>query len=118
MPSPLFRGRRARVEATCDRWLVLSAKHGVVLPATVLAPYNEPLRGKPRSEKREWSGWALRQLDALGLDYSATIFDVHAGADYWSFGLADGLRFRGALVEIPTEHLDQGKQRAFYARRW
>jgi hypothetical protein len=41
--SPLFRGRRAWVERTCDRWFILSAKHGLVEPDRVLAPYDEIL---------------------------------------------------------------------------
>lgn len=43
MPSALFRGRRAYVERTCDRWFVLSAKYGLVESETVVAPYDQTL---------------------------------------------------------------------------
>jgi hypothetical protein len=42
--SPLFRRRRAWVERTCDRWFILSAKHGLVEPGRVLAPTTKPSR--------------------------------------------------------------------------
>lgn len=36
--SPLFKKASAYAEATCDRWYVLSAKHGLVHPDAVLEP--------------------------------------------------------------------------------
>jgi hypothetical protein len=47
--SAVFVGRRAWVEQSCDRWFILSAKHGLVDPEQVLEPYDESLVGKPRS---------------------------------------------------------------------
>lgn len=38
--SQLFRKAAAYAEATCDVWYILSAKHGLVRPDTVLEPYN------------------------------------------------------------------------------
>lgn len=38
--SPLFVGRRRWVEATCDRWFIPSAKHGLVDPAAILEPHD------------------------------------------------------------------------------
>jgi hypothetical protein len=43
------------------------------------------------------------------------VFEIHAGADYRDFGLADGLLQRGAVVTVPTLGLSQGRQLAFYA---
>jgi hypothetical protein len=63
-------GRRAWVERTCDRWFILSAKHGLVEPGRVLAPYDETLTDLPRAGRR--SGyWTLRstwtgRLGSLG----------------------------------------------------
>lgn len=113
--SMLFRGRRAFVEATCDRWFVLSAKHGVVAPGEVVEPYEATLNGKSAEAKRTWAASILRQLDEMGLDYAHTLFEIHAGAEYRNFGLIDGLEARGAPVEVPAEHLSQGQQLAFYA---
>lgn len=80
--SPLFRGRRDFVERTCDRWFVLSAKHGLVEPQQILEPYDETLAGRPSSELRAWAGRVVRELkDRLGPLREHT-FEVHAGAAY------------------------------------
>jgi hypothetical protein len=42
------------------------------------------------------------------------VFEIHAGAEYREFGLLDGLRDRGCLVEIPTERMRIGEQLRFY----
>lgn len=41
--SPLFVKASAYAEATCQRWYVLSAKHGLVKPDQVLEPYDVAL---------------------------------------------------------------------------
>ncbi len=112
--STLFRGRRRFVEATCDRWFILSAKHGLVAPDEVLAPYEETLNDKSSSAKRQWAAAVLARLAKL-VDISGTVFEVHAGAEYRNYGLVDELRRRGAIIEIPAAHLSQGEQLAFYA---
>lgn len=114
--STLFRGRRAYVEASCDRWFVLSARHGLLSPGEVLEPYEETLAGKSAEAKHTWSASVLRQLNAIGLDPANTVFEIHAGAEYRNFGLVSELLRRGATVEIPAEHLGQGEQLAFYSR--
>ena len=113
--SALFRGRRAFVERSCQTWYVLSAEHGLVEPDRVLAPYDKTLSGASRDEKRQWSDWVLIQIDDLGFGVASTTFEIHAGAEYRDFGLVNGLERRGATVEVPTAHLSQGQQLAFYA---
>jgi hypothetical protein len=111
--SPLFRGRRSYVEGTCDRWFILSAKHGLVSPGKVLNPYEDSLNGKSAAAKREWATSVLAQLTAV-LEVGGTTFEIHAGSSYRNFGLVEELRHGGATVEIPAEHLSQGEQLAFY----
>jgi hypothetical protein len=113
--STLFRGRRAYVEATCDRWFVLSAKHGLVVPDEVLEPYEETLSHKSVVAKRDWAAGVIAQLTE-SVDIPGAVFEVHAGADYRNFGLVEALRDQRATVEIPTEHLGQGKQLRFYSQ--
>lgn len=112
--SPLFRGRRSYVEGTCDRWFILSAKHGLVSPDELLNPYEDCLNEKTAAAKRDWATSLLAQLTAV-LDLVGTTFEVHAGSSYRNFGLVEELRHRGATVEVPAEHLSQGGQLAFYA---
>jgi hypothetical protein len=113
--SPLFRSRRSYVEGTCDRWFILSAKHGLVPPDEVLNPYEDSLNEKSAAAKRDWATSVLTQLRAA-LGVGGTTFEIHAGSSYRNFGLVELLRQGGATVEIPAEHLSQGEQLAFYGQ--
>lgn len=114
--STLFAGRRRYVERTCDRWLVLSAKHGLLVSTALVEPYDETLKTKGRAERRRWSESVLEQLDAALGDLVGTTFEIHAGAEYRDHGLMAGLLARGAHVEVPVAGLRIGEQLAFYAR--
>lgn len=114
--SPLFQGRRRYVEATCDAWLILSAEHGVLDPKTVIAPYDRTLVGASDEARR---AWALRVLDDLRErfpDLGAHEFELHAGRDYWGFGLREGLKAAGARVTYPVAGMPFAEQVAFYER--
>lgn len=98
----LFRAARAYVEATCDEWAILSAKHGLVLPDQVLAPYEQrlPSRGEDQlawarrvneAIRRRWcaSGYVAGPPDEYGgrpVGWDPERLDVRfvvlAGADY------------------------------------
>jgi hypothetical protein len=76
----LFRACRAYVESTCDEWAILSAKHGLVLPDQVLAPYEQRLSG--RAEDR--LAWARRVNEAIRRRWCASGYvagqpDEHGG---------------------------------------
>lgn len=114
--SPLFRGRRRYVEATCGRWFVLSARHGLVRPDEVLTPYDETLTDRSTARRRAWATSVLESLDETVPDHRALTYEVHAGAAYRDYGLVEGLCRRDAAVEVPTMGLSQGEQLAFYAR--
>lgn len=113
--STLFQGRRAYVRTSCDRWLILSAKHGLLQPTDVIAPYDETLTTAPRDIRRAWSEGVLSALVAELGHLEGVTFEIHAGAAYRDFGLVDGLLAAGANVEIPAAGLTQGQQLAFYA---
>ena len=115
--SPLFRGRRAYVRTSCDRWLILSAKHGLVHPTEIIAPYDETLTTASTTARRAWSARVLAALAAELGDLEGVTFEIHAGAAYRDFGLVDGLRDARAQVEVPAAGLTQGQQLAFYAGR-
>lgn len=115
MPSTLFAGRRRYVERSCDRWFILSAKHGLVDPDDVLEPYDQTLNGASRSVKREWTRLVLSEIDKA-IEIDRTHFEMHAGNDYWGFGLVEGLEKRGATVTLPTTGMRIGAQLAFYAK--
>ena len=78
--SDLFKKSRAYVEATCDRWAILSAKHGLVMPNQVLEPYDVRLGAMPATERRVWALTTHTQLRAaFGPDAK---FVVLAGKRY------------------------------------
>ena len=59
--SPLFRADGARREKTCDDWLILSAKHGLVDKQEVLEPYDVTLKTAPTVERGRWSREVLNE---------------------------------------------------------
>lgn len=112
--SPLFHGQRQTVETSCDRWYILSAKHGLLDPETEVAPYEEALYGTSRHHKRSWSRRVLAELrEELG-DLDGMHFEVHAGQDYYAHGLVEGLRKAGATVGLPTQRLSMGQKLSYY----
>jgi hypothetical protein len=113
--SSLFRGARAAVEASCDRWFILSALHGLVAPETLLEPYEKTLTTASVAERREWADRVLGQVfQAFGRDLRPISFEIHAGRAYEGFGLTQGLRRAGAVVELPLDGLTQGRRLAWY----
>jgi hypothetical protein len=112
--SPLFVGRRTAVERTCDRWYILSAKHGLVAPTEILQPYDETLNKASRPQRERWSQEVLDALEGEFGNLGRVVFEAHAGTAYLDHGLAAGLEARGAVVERPTAGLLLGEQLAFY----
>jgi hypothetical protein len=113
--SALFRGRRAYVGRSCERWLVLSALHGAVRPDVVLEPYDVTLNDASRAERRAWASRVLGQLESELGSLRGLTFEIHAGANYTDWDLVEGLQKRGATVEQPLAGLSLGQQLAFYA---
>jgi hypothetical protein len=112
--SALFRGRRDQVERTCDRWFILSAKHGLIEPDAILEPYDETLKNASRDERRRWSRTVMEQIQRRVGEVRGVTFECHAGEDYLGWGLREGLESRGAEVRSPTRGLPLGRQLAFY----
>jgi hypothetical protein len=112
--SPLFAGRRATVERSCDAWFILSAMHGLVDPEQVLAPYDLALGDLSAAERRGWSRSVLGDLSSKLGDLVDHVFEIHAGAAYVEHGLIPGLREAGAEVEWPLAGLGLGEQLAWY----
>lgn len=111
--SPLWRGRRAYVEASGHPWMILSALHGLVDPEQVLAPYDLALTDVSAAKRREWG---VHVVDALGRrfgDLDGMTFEVHAGVAYRK-AIEPRLRDRGARVSVPLEGLSLGRQLRWY----
>ncbi|OBF56732.1 hypothetical protein A5756_10600 [Mycobacterium sp. 852002-53434_SCH5985345] len=115
--SALFRGRREYVERTCDAWYVLSAKYGLVEPGRILEPYEQTLKSVSRQARREWSRQVVSALRQRVGSLNGTVAEIHAGNEYRTYGLVDGLIAEGAQVEVPVAGLPLGKQLSFYKQR-
>lgn len=105
----LFRKASAYARATYDQWFILSAKHGLLLPAQWIEPYDLSLRDLPRNQRQAWAESVLDELETLGL--SEAIYCLHAG-DLYSEFLVSRLD-----VERPLVGLGIGKQLAWYRAR-
>lgn len=112
----LFAKSRAYVEALGGPWFILSAKHGLVHPDTVLEPYDQCLDAMTLVQQNEWAvdvaaslereGW---QDDEGGEDFPLIVF--LAGRAYRSF-LQNHLS-RLACVDAPMAGLGIGHQKAW-----
>jgi hypothetical protein len=113
--STLFAGRRRHVEASCDRWFILSALYGLVDPDQVIEPYDVTLTDQSEGDRRAWADSVITQLRRQLRTLHGVEFEIHAGAAYRDHGLVDGLGALGATVDLPTESLNFGQQLAFYS---
>jgi cytoplasmic iron level regulating protein YaaA (DUF328/UPF0246 family) len=110
----LFRKAAAYAEATCDRWYVLSAKHGLVHPETVIAPYDVKLGRSHFDPEKDapptWT-WRARVLDALKVEL-ADVPNPHlvvlAGETYRVI-----LHWSEWTSEVPMKGLGIGQQLAW-----
>ena len=99
--SPLFRGRRAALEASCVRWDLLSAQHGLVAPDQVLEHYDAVMAAAPVSERRPWAARVLAELcDRLGT--------LRTPIRTPRRSCVHRLRAAGATVELPVAGLGLG----------
>jgi hypothetical protein len=92
---------RAREHAVHSRlpWFVLSAKHGLLEPDDVVAPYDLQLGDSPTVYRSAWGEWVAAQLgERVTLD-GATV-EVHGGVDF-AQPLRQPLARRGAALELP-----------------
>lgn len=98
---------RAWVEREAAPWLILSAKHGVVHPDTVVAPYDETLNTMRVAARRDWADRVKLQMDEMLPDADDVV--VFAGRRYREF-LEEHLRVRFSSVQVPMEGLRIGQQ--------
>lgn len=79
--SPLFRAARAYVEATCQRWYILSARYGLLDPAAVIDPYDQVLTARGAAAWGEAVGGQLEKAVPFPAIENAELV-VLAGATY------------------------------------
>ena len=113
--SPLWRYRREYAERLAVPWFILSAKHGLLAPDTLIEPYDLALADLSPAERRAWSRHVLNQLRDVIADLERKTVEVHAGKLYVEYGLELKLRQAGAEVHRPLAHVPGiGSQIAWY----
>jgi len=108
--SALFKRQREWAIARCGSWFILSAKHGLLRPNHVVAPYELTLKRAPAVERRAWSLRVLDQLRSQLHTLDGRYFEIYAGKDYCDDGLVDGLRYAGATVVLPWNGQSLGQR--------
>jgi hypothetical protein len=110
--SPLFRAARAYAEHYYGpgRWLILSARYGLVEPGQELAPYNLGLRQLSIGQRRAWGDRiAIELTDRFP---AGTVLWFHAGALYRD-AIAPVVAHQ---VRFPLAGLGIGQQLAWYSQ--
>lgn len=124
--GPLFTARRQYAESTGCPWLIVSAKHWLLHPDQITAPYNRTVPTDEATAER----WALcvksRLCEALienawvdvGLTFQEEfILEIHAGQDYVR-PLRSLFTFELMVTLLaPVEGLGIGQQLKFYKSR-
>lgn len=101
--SPLFRKTRKWAEANCDRWFILSARYGLVLPSDEKDPYDETLNSMTKAQKIEWAQGVYRQMREAALLRPGVQFVWLAGRNYKD-------HLSRLLQEYPQEDPLQGRK--------
>jgi hypothetical protein len=112
--SALFTKARAYARRYASAWFVLSAKHGVLDPSTVIEPYDKTLNNMSVAERRDWAAMVTRQLDSVLRPGDTALF--LAGARYRE-GLEPALRAKGVRVEVPMLGMRIGEQLSWLTRQ-
>lgn len=112
--SAWFRKASDYAAREADEWFILSAKHGLVSPERVIAPYDETLKRISATARRDWATSVMEAL-VQRLDPSDTVI-ILAGQDYRA-GLIEPLRQMGCTVLIPMEGPRIGEQLAWLNRQ-
>jgi len=112
--SALWQKRRSYAESTRQPWAILSAEHGLVMPETVLAPYDRSLKDEPAEYRKRWSqqvsSAVIEQCRKLGI----SAVEVHAGSAYLENGLIATLNQAEIHVLWPLRGKRIGEQLAWY----
>jgi hypothetical protein len=115
--SQLFRKASAYAEATCERWFILSAKHGLVAPDQVLEPYNVKLGTAHRDPARDpgpihaWADRVNGQLREALTDVQDPLLVTLAGEQYRT------ILWRSPWPsEVPMKGLGIGQQLGWLTR--
>ena len=90
-----------------DKWYILSAKHGLLNPSTMVGPYNETLNKMTRADRLKWAQQVTASLRNL-LHGGDTVV-ILAGQKYREF-LEPLVLALSCNVSVPMQGMQIGKQ--------
>lgn len=107
--STWFKKARRYAEVVGDEWYILSAKHGLLEPTEVVAPYDLTLRDYTFRRRTLWAVGVIGQLrDEIPLHWEVVVL---AGRDYYE-PLVQVLG-NSYVVTVPMSGMGIGKQLAW-----
>ena len=104
--STKFKKSLAYAKAISDDIYVISAKHGLISLDTIIAPYDETLKGQKQKIKTAWGNRVANQISEL-YDVNKTKFLILAGRDYYA-----PLQSHLPHIQLPLYRLNQGNSLA------
>ena len=115
----LFRAARAYAEASGIPWAILSARHGLVMPSTVIEPYDCRLSqrgGAPSSAYISRSHLAAQLQRWMGGGGRELVVEIHAGEFYgWWVRAALGEAYLRPVQTLePLAGLQVGQRLGWY----
>ena len=111
--SPLFRGAKHYAQTRFDKWFILSAEYGLLMPNERIAPYEKTLKTLRQAERKIWADSVFAKLmEHVGHSDEVTFV---AGMDYREF-LLPALLHAGVRVNVPLEGLSIGLQLQWFAK--
>jgi len=112
--SVAFRMKKTLIEKFGARWMILSAKHGLLDPTTEIERYDVTLKAMSMTARRVWAREVLETLLPMAAGFDRVV--ILAGQSYCQF-LVPALRQAGYEVVEPVVGLTQGRQLAWLAQR-
>lgn len=112
--SAVFKESRKYARRFSDTWYILSAKYGILLPETVISPYDLHLGALPPNRLAAWRRTVRKSVLRLTSEGDCVV--VLAGRLYCA-ELMDALRDAGRQVEAPMQHMKQGARLRWLIRQ-
>jgi hypothetical protein len=109
LPSPLFKKARKYVGAHYNRWYILSAEYGLLMPTHWVHPYDKTLNNMLADSIKEWSEMVFTDI----LSIRPTEVDFYAGERYRKY-LIPLLEAESIKCNVPLKGMGIGEQLSWY----
>ena len=112
MKSTLFKKATSYIkQQKYNRWFILSAKYGLLIPDEIIEPYNKTLNNMKAQEIKSWAENVFLELNK----YKIKQIDFYVGEKYRKY-LIPILIKHNISYSIPLKGLGIGQQLQFYTK--